>query len=136
MEPVSTIALAALILASKGSAEEFGKDAGHSAWSGLSRLRGIVTRKFQGDRRAMQALLLAEERPQDDRAVALLRQTLEDYATRDERFAAELQRLVAEARQRPEYASGSTLLTNYGQVGKITVFNDQVRLDKGDLNIN
>ena len=43
MEPVSTIALAALILASKSGAEEFGKDAGQSAWSGLSRLRVLVT---------------------------------------------------------------------------------------------
>jgi len=136
MEPVSTIALAALILASKSGAEELGKGAGQSAWSGLSRLRVLVTRKFQGDKQATQALLAAEHHPQDDQAVLLLRQTLEEHAARDARFASELQLLIDEARQRPEYQPGSKLFDNYGWVGKITVFNAPIRLDQGDFNIN
>jgi ribosomal protein L16 Arg81 hydroxylase len=102
----------------------------------LSRLRVLVTRKFQGDNRATQALLLAEQHPQDDQAVRLLRQTLEDHAARDAQFATELQRLIDEARRRPEYQSGSKLFDNYGWVGKITVFNAPIRLDQGDFNIN
>ncbi|MGP7999665.1 MAG: hypothetical protein ACLPKI_20445 [Streptosporangiaceae bacterium] len=136
MEPVSTIALAALILASRSGAEELGKDAGQSAWSGLSRLRVLVTRKFQGDKQATQALLVAEQRPQDDQAVLLLRQALEEHTARDARFAGELQRLIDEARQRTEYQPGSKLFDNYGWVGKITVFNAPIRLDQGDFNIN
>lgn len=136
MEPVSTIALAALILASKSGAQEFGKDAGQSAWSGLSRLWILVSRKFQGDKRATEVLLAAEQHPQDDQAVMLLRQTLQDYAERDARFATELQHLIDEARQRPEYQPTSKLFDNYGWVGKITIFNAPIRLDHGDFNVN
>jgi len=135
MEPISAIALAALILASKSGAEELGKDAGQSAWAGLARLRGLVQRKFRGDSQAMSALAQAEQHPGDDAAVIRLEQAIAGYAAQDERFAAELRGLIDEARQRPEYRPGSQLFANYGWVGKMTVFNAPVHLEHGDINI-
>ena len=136
MEPISTIALAALILASKSGAEELGKDAGQSAWAGLARLRALVQRKFHGDGRAMSALAQAEQHPRDDAAVTRLEQALASYAAQDEQFAAELRGLIDEARQRPEYRPGSQLFANYGWVGEMTVFNAPVHLEHGDINIS
>lgn len=136
MEPVSAAALAALILASRGGAEELGREAGRSAWAGLAKLRTLVGRKFQGDAHAKQALVLAEQRPQDQQAIARLQETLEAYEARDQDFANELRRLVDEARRRPEYQPGSQFLANYGVVGKMTVFNAPVEIQHGDFNIN
>ena len=135
MEPISTAALAAIILASKSGATELGKDAGHSAWSGLARLRVLVLRRFSANDGARQALAAAEQRPDDEDAVSRLRDSLEECAAEDDVFAAELKQLVNEARQRPEYQQNSPLFANYGFAGKVNVFGS-VRVEKGDFNIN
>ena len=101
MEPISTAALAALILASRSGAEEFGKEAGHSTWTGLGRLKTLVRRKFAGSPEASQALEEAEQKPEDEQVIARLRDSLEVSAARDRVFAAELQQLVDEARSLP-----------------------------------
>jgi hypothetical protein len=136
MEPVSTVALAALILASKSSAEEIGKSAGQSTWAGLAKLQALVSRRFRGDLHATQALAQAEQRPEDDKAVMLLREALREYAARDTEFAVSLERLVDDARHRPEYKPESRLFANYGWAGKITIFNAPIHLEHGDFNIN
>ena len=135
MEPISTAALAAVILASKSGAAELGKDAGHSVWTGLARLRVLVLRRFSADDEARQALAAAEQRPDDKDAVSHLRDSLEVCAAEDDVFAAELKQLVDEARQRPEYQQNSPLFANYGFAGKVNVFGS-VRVEKGDFNIN
>jgi geranylgeranyl pyrophosphate synthase len=136
MDPVSTGALAALILASRGSAEELGKEAGRSAWAGLAKLRVLVASKFHGDAHAKRVLVRAEQRPQDPEAIARLQETLEAYEARDRDFAIELRNLVDEARRRPEYQPGSQFLANYGVVGKMNVFNAPIEIQRGDFNIN
>ena len=130
------MALAALILASKSGAEEIGKSAGQSTWAGLAKLQALVGRRFRGDPRATKALAQAERDPQDDKAVILLREVLTEYAARDTQFATSLERLVDDAKQRPEYTPGSRLFANYGWAGKITIFNAPVHLEHGDFNIN
>jgi hypothetical protein len=135
MEPISTAALAALILASRGSAEEMGKEAARSTWSGLSTLRALVYEKFRRDSSATQALATAEREPENSTAVARLRDSIEACSQEDRHFANELRLLVDEARQRPEYQRSSTLFANYGYIGKVTHFAGPVRV-KGDFNIN
>jgi hypothetical protein len=135
MEPISTAALAALIIASRSGAEELGKEAGHSAWSGLSRLRTLVQGKFRGNAAASQAFAAAEQNPANDAAIAQLRDSIEVYAREDGVFAAELRRLVDEARPRPEYQWNSSLFANYGYVGKLTHFAGPVSV-QGDFTIN
>jgi hypothetical protein len=73
MEPISTAALAALIIASRGGAEELGKEAGRSTWSGLGKLRSLVLGKFRGNADAARALAAAEQNPANDTAIAQLR---------------------------------------------------------------
>lgn len=137
MEPISTAAFAALILAaSKSGAEELGKEAVQSTWTGLARLRSLVRGKFSDSARAREALEAIERQPQDERAISRLRDEIERYSATDESFALELRRLVDDARRRPEYQLTSPLLSNYGVVGKVTVFNEAVRIERGDFNIN
>lgn len=135
MEPISTAALAALIIASRGGAEELGKEAGRSTWSGLGKLRSLVMGKFRGNTDASRALAAAEQNPANDTAIAQLRDLIEVCAREDGVFAAELRRLVDEARPRPEYQRNSSLFANYGYIGKVTHFAGPVSV-QGDFNIN
>lgn len=136
MEPVSTVALAALILASSSSAEEFGKQAGHSVWAGLSKLKALVWAKFGADSHARHALVQAQQEPQNKQAIWRLQAALEDHAERDAQFAGQLQRLIDDARHRPEYQPDSTFFANYGWVGKINIFQAPIHLERGDFTIN
>lgn len=136
MEPVSTVALAALILASSSSAEEFGRQAGHSVWAGLSKLRTLVWTKFSADSHARHALVQAQEQPENKQAVWRLQAVLEDHAEQDAEFSRQLRQLIDDARQRPEYQPDSTFFANYGWVGKVNIFQAPIHLDQGDFNIN
>jgi hypothetical protein len=134
MEPISTAALAALILVSKSGTDELGKEAGRSTWAGLARLGQLVRGKIGDNGRA--TLAVAAARPHDEQAIARLRDEIEKCSATDPAFALELQHLVDQARMRPEYQPGSPLLANYGTIGKVTVFNEAIRLERGDFNIN
>ena len=136
MEPVSAVAIAAVVLASRSGAEELGKEAGHSVWGGLSRLAALVRTKFRGDDHALQALRQAQDDPRDLGAISRLETALAYHSERDQLFAAELQRLTGDARNRQEYQQGSALFANYGWAGKVTVFQAPVQLEHGDFNIN
>ena len=136
MEPISTFALAAMILASRSGAEELGREAGHSTWAGLAKLKSLVVRKFQSDDQARAALVYAEQDPRDKQAVARLEQVIADHAAQDTSFAAQLQQLVDAAQQRPEYKSGSGFFANYGWAGQINVFQAPIHLAQGDFRIN
>lgn len=136
MEPISTAALAALILASRSGAEELGREAGHSTWTGLNKLKALVLRTFSGNDKASLALAVAEQHPENDQAVARLRDSIEECAAADSVFADELQQLIDDARKRPEYGQGSTLFSNYGYAGKVNIFTGTVRVEHGGFNIN
>jgi hypothetical protein len=136
MEPISAVALAALILASSSSAEEFGRQAGHSVWAGLSKLRTLVLAKFRTDSQARQALVQAQEQPENKQAVWRLQAVLEDHAEQDAEFSRQLRQLIDDARQRPEYQPDSTFFANYGWVGKVNIFQAPIHLEQGDFNIN
>ena len=136
MEPVSTVALAALILASSSGAQEFGRQAGHSVWAGLSKLRTLVSTKFSTDSHARRALVQAQEQPENKQAILGLQAVLEDHAEQDAEFSRQLRQLIDDARQRPEYQPDSTFFANYGWVGKVNIFQAPIHLDRGDFNIN
>ena len=135
VEPISTAALAALILASRSGTEELGKEAGHSAWAGLARLRALVRRRFRGNDKASHALVAAEQHPGNEQAVANLRASIEQCAAEDSTFAEELRQLIDDARRQPEYQRDSALFSNFGYAGKVNIFTGTVRVQR-DFNIN
>jgi hypothetical protein len=136
VEPISTALLAALIIAARGGADEVGKESVRTTWRGAPKLVALVKGKLGGDRHASRALVQAQNNPQDEQAVTELSRLISDYRNVDPAFRAELDKLIREARRDPSYGNGSAFLSNYGWIGKVTVFNAAVTLEQGDFNIN
>lgn len=97
MEPVSLGIAAAALLAAKFG-EGFAKDAGESAWSAVRRLREVVAGKLHEDPESggTTAVVVTSPTVADTSAVAA---RITAAAAADPRFAAEVERLVAAARQ-------------------------------------
>ncbi|MGY1984299.1 hypothetical protein [Nocardia gipuzkoensis] len=97
MEPVSIGIAAAVLLASKFG-ESFAQDAGESGWNAVKRLQAVIAAKFRGDAETESAITALVEAPTEDRQSEVATR-ITSAVRADDVFGAELERLVALARQ-------------------------------------
>src|SRR5439155_27284948 len=112
------IAVAAATLLATKVGEGFAGEAGKSAWGGLKRLSGLVRSTFAGDPEAEAALDSLEAGPPDEARLRAVARSLHDHAERDEAFRAELEALVAAAKQDRSTAKALTEIFGNARVGK------------------
>jgi len=117
---MEALALTVVTLLASKAAETLGTEAGTGAWSLLKRLGDAVKRKFSGDPPAEQALDDVEAGQADEAKVQAVADAVAERARQDPAFLAELEALVAEARQDPDLGRFVTVISGNASVGKVT----------------
>jgi hypothetical protein len=117
---MEALALTVVTLLASRAAETFGAEAGTGAWSLLKRLGEAVKRKFSGDPPAEEALDEVEAGQADEAKVQAVADAVAERARQDPAFLAELEALVAEARQDPDLGRFVTVISGNASVGKVT----------------
>ncbi|MBY8864002.1 hypothetical protein K7711_46595 [Nocardia sp. CA2R105] len=117
MEPVSLGIAAGALLASKFG-EGFAKDAGESTWNTIKRLQEVVAARLSR-RTECDTATTTLPMPQDMSAMAA---RIEAAATADPHFAAEIERLIAAARQ--DRAADLFVAQAFDQARQINIYRD------------
>lgn len=119
MDP-ATIALTVAGLLAKKALEAAGGKAGEGAWAALGRIADAVRRRFGGDSEVTETLERLEAKPASQGRTQELAEVLQPRLEADPAFAAELARLVEQAKTEPPVASFVTTVQGNAQVGKLT----------------
>lgn len=131
MDPISTAAIAAALIAAQKGAEKLGDEAGQATWTGLGRLVTLIRARLGREREGSSALAAVEKQPNDSQAMAALGLALQHHMQRDAYFASELRALVTEAQSRGEVTSRVSIKAETIKA----VFEGEVNV-QGDLNIS
>jgi hypothetical protein len=119
MDPSTIAIVAASIIASRFSAEFVGQET-IAASSTIRRIHEFVRSKSRGDAEVDEILNRLEAKPTSQPRTAELAEVLAERVETDPAFAAELARLVEEARAEPITNRFVTTVRDNAQVGKLT----------------
>jgi hypothetical protein len=117
---LATLALTAAGLVAKKALDAVGDQAGKSSWQALGRIAQTVRGWLAGDHEATETLDRLEAKPDSQARAAELAEILQPWLEADERLAAQLTRLVEEAKTDPQTASFVTTVEGNARVGKLT----------------
>jgi hypothetical protein len=116
----ATLALTAAGLVAKKALKAAAGKAGADAWAVLGPIREAIWSKFRGGPEATDTLERLEAKPKSQARTAELAEVLQPRLEADPQLAAELTRLVEEAKAQPQAATFVTTVQGNAQVGKLT----------------
>jgi hypothetical protein len=119
MDP-ATIALTVAGLLAKKALEAAGGKAGEGAWAVLARIADAIRSRFGSEPEVTETLDRLEARPTSRGRTEELAEVLTPRLETDPGFAAELARLVEQAKTEPQTAAFVTTVQDNAQVGKLT----------------
>jgi hypothetical protein len=119
MDP-ATIALTVAGLLARRTIEAIGAKAGEGASAALGRIADAVRDRFRNDQEVTETLERLEAKPNSQERTKELAKVLQSRLEAEPIIAAELMRLVEQAKAEPETAAFVTTVQGNAQVGKLT----------------
>jgi hypothetical protein len=115
-----TVALTVAGLLAKKALEAASGKAGEGAWAALGRIADAVRTRFRADPEITEILERLEARPTSEGRTQELAEVLQERLVAEPSFAAELARLVEQAKAEPQTAAFVTTVQDNAQVGRLT----------------
>jgi hypothetical protein len=114
------IALTVAGLLAKTALEALGGKAGESTWGAFGRIADAVRARFGNEAEVTEALERLEAKPTSQARTTEVAEVLQPRLEADPDFAAELARLIEQARIEPQTASFVTTVQDNARVGRLT----------------